>query len=1216
MSSFSQKWHQYSDSTYFYLKNSNLDKAKYFISLADSAISNSIIEKDTIYGDYLYRKGIAYSSITELKESLKIWEAKSKRSKVKIMKINYFIGINYFTLANNSNSKKDFDSSYYYLNSCYELATKYKFENQTNFKGILFIKAFIEHKYPKEFKNSTKNAQNYINYLKQNPIQDFDFDYLNALEYLREFQKKENLLLDYLKKYEDQKLIDKQLLFNIYKELCLNKIKFKNKESYKFPNDIIKYGLKALQAYNEGQINDTLNLENIYLALYLSYGDIRDKINEDKFYKLSHPDKKINEIENLKELYSAEKLSEFKIQFDSLENEFIRNKDYSSLLKIYTYSLTLFERNLIFNSKDITTQLNRLDFNRENLNLDERIHLDLGIAEYSTFSGNFARALEIANRNLAVKEIYYKLHFYGIKAGCESILGLTVKSYYSAKKTLQIARENYGENHPQILPYLKNIMEINFSLNKITEGLTNSSEILKIIHLNNLDSSESVVELWNALGTVTLRFGNIKDAKRYFENALKVQSKNNSLVKNPYFFIETLLSLATINILEHNYEDAKILLDKAEVYINQSPNLLPIAKQSLYLTFGRYYFYLDHFKEAYKSFKLGLDLAKKDLNNKVDPSYEIFNLMSEYFLNNDPKNIINELEKMKDDRTSKLLYRLKYSLGFNSEAQKILINILQKQIKKLNEYVYLLNTYEKDLIINSLTDEFEFLNSYLLENDQTFLDTYLDLRLFKKSILTPSEYSLNKDLMEDNSLNQEYNFNTNQINNLIENKRSNTLEIEKLKSRNREIEKLSINKNIKNYDLDKNKIYNELTSNNAYVEIVRINKQAKNNPYNSFDIVKKFTDSIYYGAIIIKKNQPPKFVLIDKTNQLESKVVSNFRTNLKNKKIDIDTYRLLFEKIDLELKDIKSIFFVPDGIYNSINIESIYNPKQKKYIIDYLKINLIQNASKINSTQNNINSSIKAVLFGNPDFNLKIVKENNNSFSNVLTRGLDSPTINKIKESVKINSISGTSTEIENISTILKENEYNVEVFSSANASEFNLKRVDSPDILHIATHGFFLKNEDNSKTKKNIADLLNENYKNDSYLKSGLLFAGAQNTLNGDSISTSNNGIFLAEEAKSLNLKNTELVVLSACETGLGGFSISEGVKGLQRAFMIAGAKSVIMSLWEVDDESTQELMTLFYTNWIKNKMSKSDALIKAKLDLKKTKQQPYYWAGFVLLE
>ena len=145
---------------------------------------------------------------------------------------------------------------------------------------------------------------------------------------------------------------------------------------------------------------------------------------------------------------------------------------------------------------------------------------------------------------------------------------------------------------------------------------------------------------------------------------------------------------------------------------------------------------------------------------------------------------------------------------------------------------------------------------------------------------------------------------------------------------------------------------------------------------------------------------------------------------------------------------------------------------------------------------------------------------------------------------------------------------------------------------------------------------LFNDNYKNDSYLKSGLLFAGAQNSLNGKQPENSNNGILTAQEAKSLNLKDTELVVLSACETGLGDNLVGEGVIGLQRAFMIVGAKSVIMSLWSVSDEKTQELMTLFYTNWIKNNMTKEEALYQAKIEMKKLYPQPYYWAGFVLLE
>lgn len=99
------------------------------------------------------------------------------------------------------------------------------------------------------------------------------------------------------------------------------------------------------------------------------------------------------------------------------------------------------------------------------------------------------------------------------------------------------------------------------------------------------------------------------------------------------------------------------------------------------------------------------------------------------------------------------------------------------------------------------------------------------------------------------------------------------------------------------------------------------------------------------------------------------------------------------------------------------------------------------------------------------------------------------------------------------------------------------------------------------------------------------------------------------------MDLQNTELVVLSACETGLGDIMGGEGVYGLQRAFKVAGARTIIMSLWKVPDKETVELMELFYKNWLENKMSKEDAFNQAQRELSK-KYPPYFWAAFVMVE
>ena len=132
---------------------------------------------------------------------------------------------------------------------------------------------------------------------------------------------------------------------------------------------------------------------------------------------------------------------------------------------------------------------------------------------------------------------------------------------------------------------------------------------------------------------------------------------------------------------------------------------------------------------------------------------------------------------------------------------------------------------------------------------------------------------------------------------------------------------------------------------------------------------------------------------------------------------------------------------------------------------------------------------------------------------------------------------------------------------------------------------------------------------------RSGLIFSGTENTMNGE-ILADDNGWLNSYEASLLNLRGTELVVLSACETGTGDVQNGKGVYGLQRAIRVAGAESLIMSMWEVDDKATQELMTLFYDYWIDKKMTKKEVPFKrAQQDIREKYKDPYYWGAFIML-
>ena len=133
--------------------------------------------------------------------------------------------------------------------------------------------------------------------------------------------------------------------------------------------------------------------------------------------------------------------------------------------------------------------------------------------------------------------------------------------------------------------------------------------------------------------------------------------------------------------------------------------------------------------------------------------------------------------------------------------------------------------------------------------------------------------------------------------------------------------------------------------------------------------------------------------------------------------------------------------------------------------------------------------------------------------------------------------------------------------------------------------------------------------------MRSGLIMSGANRVWMGTSpIEGIEDGILTAYEVSNMDLMNTELVVLSACETGLGDIEGGEGVYGLQRAFRVAGAKTLIMSLWKVPDEQTRELMEKFYTGWL-SEMDKYEAFRNAQDEMRK-KYSPYYWAAFVMVD
>ena len=206
----------------------------------------------------------------------------------------------------------------------------------------------------------------------------------------------------------------------------------------------------------------------------------------------------------------------------------------------------------------------------------------------------------------------------------------------------------------------------------------------------------------------------------------------------------------------------------------------------------------------------------------------------------------------------------------------------------------------------------------------------------------------------------------------------------------------------------------------------------------------------------------------------------------------------------------------------------------------------------------------------------------------------------------QLEALEGTKIEAEAIAKILPQ----AQLWLGRQATEAVIKQVNRPSILHIATHGFFEGNQQvDSLVAKN--PLLQSRL---TLLNSGLVLAGVKNYQSGNLADVLQDGVLTALEASGLNLYGSELVVLSACETGLGELSQGEGVYGLRRALVLAGSQSQVISLWQVNDQSTKELMVSYYQK-LNQGLGRSEAMRQAQLEMQQNQkyQHPYFWAAFI---
>jgi CHAT domain-containing protein/Flp pilus assembly protein TadD len=345
------------------------------------------------------------------------------------------------------------------------------------------------------------------------------------------------------------------------------------------------------------------------------------------------------------------------------------------------------------------------------------------------------------------------------------------------------------------------------------------------------------------------------------------------------------------------------------------------------------------------------------------------------------------------------------------------------------------------------------------------------------------------------------------------------------------------------------------------------------------------SDSITYCAMIIKKDSKyPELVILKYGKMLEKELFINYKRSIRHKIDDPYSYNAYWKPLEPYLKDVHTIFLAADGVYNQISLSTLYDTRKQQYLLENTHIIQLTNTKDL--LQKPFTSNKNNYVIANPAFEIDPKKLSEKH--------------EKMRSFYTVENLSGAEKEGQMLASILPD----VVLSTGKNATEKQVKSLlHKPYIIHFATHGYFY----NDSRQNAVQAMLN----------AGLLLAGV---IDYDKTEipdiNEEDGKITAYEIMNMSLDNTELVVLSACETGLGLNYRGEGVYGLQRAFKVAGANTLIMSLWKVNDEATQLLMSYFYQNWIQKKMEKSQAFKHAQKEVLKQYAHPYYWGAFVLVK
>lgn len=740
-----------------------------------------------------------------------------------------------------------------------------------------------------------------------------------------------------------------------------------------------------------------------------------------------------------------------------------------------------------------------------------------------------------------------------------------------AARANEIATKIYGEVSTKTAPTQKLISDIDYQIGDYDQA---EQFIQRALKSQEKQFGRNHIEVAKSLSQLALIKFYKGDKKQEVEKIM-IEARDiigTRLGKDNPQYAEMLKNLAILYISEKRFDVAFSSLQQAEaIWKAKAGRKRNINAASIYALTGDVYYQQKNYVKADEFYGRAKDLYER------------------FFSRNHPE-YVKILSKM-----SKVSFMQKDYKRAKRNVEEALTNY-ETFIK---QFFPALSEREKAKYWNTIKGDFEFYNTLAFSQLEDFRDLsgkVYNYQLLTKALLLSSSIKVRERILNssDEQLKELYNtyvlkkeFLTSALSMSTQQLADNGINMEALANEAEGLEReLSVKSELFGQSFENKKITYEnvaksLGKNEVAVEIVR---------YRHFD--HSFTDSIIYVALYVKNdNSRPKVIEMAEGHRMETRFFRYYRNCIIGKVPDTHSYKVFWEPIQKEIGQYATIYISPDGVYNQLNLEAIPTP-DGKYVIDNSNIVIVSNTKdlylkKLKSKETTANTSNSATMFGNPTFYLTA-------------------------SAGKISPLPGTEKEVKELDDLLKQKGWKTDEYLEASATEERVKGLESPKIFHIATHGFYTPEIDASEASltENEAQL-SEN----PLLKTGLLLKGAGDVLNKTKYNYNmESGILTAYEAMNLNLDKTDLVVLSACETGLGDIHNGEGVYGLQRAFLQAGAKVLIMSMFKVDDEATQKLILNFYRKWLTtNNLRQS--FVDAKKELRVEYPEPYYWSAFMMI-